>query len=176
MGRESRRSTTRIVKEEKMDSQFWLGVIITVVVGLPGAYVIGILANMHTPRLVHFLESRKLLKTHKTRQQALRIFNRIKAFRDGTRDRYPFYILLASAAVVCGIIASTLILVTVFQNEFPLAIPFYLLAAIAALMMLLLLIGIYETARHIERFDDYKTEIEQRWGPIDDGHPEGRAP
>lgn len=156
--------------------QFWLGVIITVVVGLPGAYVIGILANMHTPRLVHFLESRKLLKTHKTRQQALRVFNRIKEFRDGTRDRYPFYILLASAAVVCAIIASTLILVTVFQNEFPLAIPFYLLAAIAALMMLLLLIGIYETARHIERFEDYKTEIEQRWGPIDSEHPEGRAP
>jgi TRAP-type uncharacterized transport system fused permease subunit len=128
-----------------MDSQFWLGVIITVVVGLPGAYVVGILANMHTPRLVHFL------KTHKTRQQALRIFNRIKAFRDGTRDRYPFYILLASAAVVCGIIASTLILVTVFQNEFPLAIPFYLLAAIAALMMLLLLIGIYETSRRYRR-------------------------
>jgi hypothetical protein len=114
-GRESRRSTTRIVKEEKMDSQFWLGVIITVVVGLPGAYVIGILANMHTPRPVHFLESRKLLKTHKTRQQALRIFNRIKAFRDGTRDRYPFYILLASAAVVCGIIASTLFLSLSFR-------------------------------------------------------------
>jgi len=69
-----------------MDSQFWLGVIVTIVVGLPGAYGIGILANMHTPRLVHFLESRKLLKKHKTRQQALRVFNRIKAFRDGTRD------------------------------------------------------------------------------------------
>ena len=96
---------------------FLLGVIITVVVGLPGAYVIGILANMHTPRLVHFLKSRKLLKTHKTRQQALRIFNRIKAFRDGTRDRYPFYILLAGAAVICAIIASTLILVTPFSAE-----------------------------------------------------------
>jgi hypothetical protein len=70
-GRESRRSTTRIVKEEKMDSQFWLGVIITVVVGLPGAYVIGILANMHTPRLVHFLESRKLLKTPPRRPDSL---------------------------------------------------------------------------------------------------------
>jgi hypothetical protein len=38
--------------------------------------------------------------------------------------------------------------------------------------MLLLLFGIYETARQIERFDDYKTEIEQRWGPIDDEHPD----
>jgi hypothetical protein len=159
-----------------MDSQFWLGVIVTVVVGLPGAYVINILANMHTPRLVRFLESRKLLKKHKTRQQALRNFNRIKAFRDGTRDRYAYYILLASAAVVCGIIASTLLVITVLQHEFPLAIPVYLLTAIAALTMLLLLIGIYETARQIERFDDYKREIEQLWGPIDDEHPEGRAP
>jgi hypothetical protein len=83
-----------------MDSQFWLGVIVTAVVGLPGAYVLAILANMHTPRPVHFFESRKLLKTHKTRQQALRIFNRIKAFRDGTRDRYPFYILLASGGTI----------------------------------------------------------------------------
>jgi hypothetical protein len=105
-------------------------------------------------------------------QQTLLVFNRIKAFRDGTRDRYPFYILLASAAVVCAIIASTLILITALHNEFPLAIPVYLLAAIAALTMLLLLFGIYETARQIERFDDYKTEIEQRWGPIDDEHPD----
>jgi CHASE2 domain-containing sensor protein len=162
----------REFKEGKMDSQFWLGVIVTVVVGVPGAYGIGILANMHTPRLVRFLESRKLLKKHKTRQQTLLVFNRIKAFRDGTRDRYPFYILLASAAVVCAIIASTLILITALHNEFPLAIPVYLLAAIAALTMLLLLFGIYETARQIERFDDYKTEIEQRWGPIDDEHPD----
>jgi hypothetical protein len=153
--------------------QFWLGVIVTAVVGLPGAYVIGILANMHTPRLARFLESRKLLKTHKTRQQALRIFNRIKAFRDGTRDRYAFYILLASAAVVCAIIASTVVLIAVPPNEFHLAIPVYLLAAIAALMMLLLLIGIYETARQIESFDDYKREIEQRWGLLMTNTPRG---
>jgi hypothetical protein len=152
-------------------------VLVTVVVGLPGAYVIAILANMHTPRPVHFLESRKLLKKHKTRQQALRVFNRVKAFRDGTRDRYPFYILLASAAVVCAIIASTLIVITVPLNAFPLAIPVYLLAAIIALTGLLLLIAIYETARQIERFDDYKTEMEERWGPIDDEHrADPRAP
>jgi hypothetical protein len=46
-----------------------------------------------------------------------------------------------------------------------------LFAAISALMMLLLLTGIYETARQIERFDDYKAEFEQRWGPIDNDHP-----
>jgi hypothetical protein len=155
-----------------MDSQFWLGVIVTVILGLPGAYVIAILANMHTPRLVQFLESRRLLKKHKTRKQALEMFNRVKAFRDGTRDRYPFYILLATAALICGIISSTLILIVVFQNEFPLFFPFailVLIAAIAALVMMLFLTAIYETARQIERFDEYKAELEQRWGSIDEG-------
>jgi uncharacterized membrane protein (DUF485 family) len=157
-----------------MQDEFWWGVIVTLIVGIPGAYAMAVLANMHTPRVVTFLESRKLLKRHKTRQQALQVFNRTKAFHDGTRDRYAFYILLASAALVCAIVSSTLTLIVVFQNEFPLAIPFAVLvlfAAISALMMLLLLTGIYETARQIERFDDYKAEFEQRWGPIDNDHP-----
>ena len=161
-----------------MDSQFWLGVIVTVILGLPGAYVIAILANMHTPRLVHFLEARKLLKTHKTRQQALQIFNRISAFRDGTRDRYAFYILLASTSVICAVTASTLIIITVFQHEFPLAVPFaiiILLAIMAGLVTLILLTSIYETARQIERFDDYKAEGELRWGPIDNKTAELRT-
>jgi uncharacterized membrane protein len=40
----------------------------------------------------------------------------------------------------------------------------FLLALIAALMTVALLAGIYETARQIERFDDYKAEFEKRWG------------
>ena len=34
------------------------------------------------------------------------------------------------------------------------------------MMAVLLLTGIYETARHLERFDDYKKEFEERWGPL----------
>jgi fumarate reductase subunit D len=162
-----------ITKEGEMDSHFWLGVIF----GLPFAYGVAILANMHTPRLVHYLQSRKLLKTVKTREQAIEGFNRIKAFRDGTRDRYPYYILLASSAVVCAIITSTLLLlllIIVFRNELPLvilsqneislAIPTFFLvmfAAIPALVMVLFLLGIYATARQIERFEDYKAEFEK---------------
>jgi hypothetical protein len=66
-----------------MQDEFWWGVIVTLIVGIPGAYAMAVLANMHTPRLVNFLESRKLLKRHKTRQQALQVFNRTKAFHDG---------------------------------------------------------------------------------------------
>jgi hypothetical protein len=41
-------------------------------------------------------------------------------------------------------------------------------AFVIAILSAVFLVGIYETARQLERFDDYKKEFEQRWGPIDD--------
>jgi membrane protein DedA with SNARE-associated domain len=153
----------------------WLTLVIGIILGMPVAYIIGVLAHMHTPRVVQFLDRRKLLKTHKTRQQALKMFSRIEAFRNGTSDKYNFYILLASSAIVCAILASTLILIISIQvHEYPVPIEYGFVAVLAALAMsltLILLAGIYETGRRIERFDDYKKEFEERWGPIDEGKP-----
>jgi membrane protein DedA with SNARE-associated domain len=68
-----------------------LGAALGVLFGAPVAYLIGILSNMHAIRFMQFRDNRKLLKKAKTRQQALLIFQRIKAFREGKRDKYPFY-------------------------------------------------------------------------------------
>jgi hypothetical protein len=115
------------------------------------------------------------MKKHKTRQQALVVFNRIKAFREGKRDRYAFYMLLVGAAIISALFASTLILIISIQvHEYPISIEYgivALLAVVAFLLALIFLTTLYETARQIERFDDYKAELEKRWGPIDDGHP-----
>jgi hypothetical protein len=151
--------------------EFWWGVIITLIVGIPGAYIMSVLAHMHTPKFVQFLESRRLLKTHKTRQQALRPFYRIRAFRDGTRDRYAFYIILASGAVISAIVACALFFILSQAPEYPLPIEYgvpLFLGPVASVLSLGLLSGIYETARQIERYDDYKKELEERWGPIDE--------
>jgi hypothetical protein len=88
---------------QKMDID-WVGVVIGLVLAIP----LSIAANLLTPRWISFLEKRKLIKRHKTRQQALQIYNRIRAFKEGRRDKYPFYLLLASSAVICAIAASTI--------------------------------------------------------------------
>jgi uncharacterized membrane protein YhaH (DUF805 family) len=161
--------------EEQMLSEFWWGVIITLIVGIPVAYIIAILAHMHAPRLVQYLHSRKLLKEHKTRKQALVVFNRIKAFHEGKRDRYAYYILLAGWAVVCAIVASTLLLIISIQNhEYPISIEYGMVALCAVIVILLaiiLLSSLYETARQLERFEDYKAEFEKRWGAVDSENP-----
>jgi hypothetical protein len=157
-----------------MDELFWVwvGLILTVVIGLPGAYLMGVLASLHTPRWSEYLQNRKLLKTRKTKQQALVTFNRIKDFREGKRDKYPFYMLLGTGSVLCAVFASTMILIISNQVlEYPVAVEYMTVAALAAVGIassVILLATIYETARQIERFDDYKAEFEQRWGSSDE--------
>jgi hypothetical protein len=151
---------------DDLSSVHWLELVIGMFLGIPVAYLVGILAHMHAIRFGRFLDNRKLLKKAQTKQQALLIFNRIKAFKEGRRDRYPFYLILSSSAVCCSIVAATLILILVVQREvsFEIRMVFYLLALIGVLMTIVCLASIYEHARQIERFDDYRAEFEKRWG------------
>ncbi len=77
--------------------------------------------------------------------------------------------ILASAAVSCAIIASTLILIACIRHDFFMEtrIILILFASIFLIMTVSLLAGIYETSRQIERFDDYRIEFEKRWGMIE---------
>jgi hypothetical protein len=42
-----------------------------------------------------------------------------------------------------------------------------------ALLAVACVAGIYETARQLERFDDYKREFEERWGPLSEDDLKG---
>jgi membrane protein implicated in regulation of membrane protease activity len=138
----------------------WVGVI-SLVLAVP----MGIASIMLTPRLLSYLEKRKLIKARKTKEQALQIYNRIRAFREGRRDKYAFYILLGSVAVLCAVAASTIIIVVLLVS--PEIIVLWLVTAfMLALMSVFFLVALYETARQLERFDDYKKEFEERWGPL----------
>jgi hypothetical protein len=145
--------------------------IIILVLGIVGGYIAAVLGGLHTSRWANFLNNRKLLKTQKSKQQALQVYNRIKAFHEGKRDKYPYYLLLASGAVICAILGSTLILIISIQsNEYPVSIGYGIVALFAVMfiaMGMVFLGAIYETARQIERFGDYTKEFEERWGPID---------
>ena len=137
----------------------WSTLLVGIILGIPISYGVSILATFHAHKLASFLDKRKLLKHIETKKQALLVFNRITAFHEGKRDRYPFYISLASGALICAIIASTLFIIVWIQTggQYPFAI----------LMAAGLLAVISETARQIERFDDYKAEFEKRWGSLD---------
>jgi hypothetical protein len=147
-----------------IDIALWIGVA-SLMLALP----LGIASNLLTPRLISYLEKRKLIKTRKTRQQALLIYNRIRAFREGRRDRYPYYILLGISAVLLAIAASTVVIVVLLISpSLENAVLYLGLACVVALMSVGLLVGLYETARQLERFDDYKKEFEERWGPLNE--------
>ena len=54
----------------------------------------------------------------------------------------------------------------------PVIFLLFFLAIVCALLALLLMVTLYETSRHLDRFDAYKAELEQQWGRIDQETPE----
>jgi hypothetical protein len=142
----------------------WLGVdslLLAVPVGVSSIFV------YHW--LVAYLENRKLIKSRATRHQALQGYKRILEFKEGRRDRYPFYIMLSSVAVLCCVAACTIILAVLLIGPiFATAVIWFGIAAIISIMSPFFLIVIYQTARHLERFEEYKMEVERQWGPIEE--------
>jgi len=141
-----------------MDLGGWIGVIALVL-----AVPLGVASHLLAIRFTAFLERRKLIKTHKTRQQALQGYERIKAFHEGRRDRYPFYMLLMGSSVLTAIVIIIFIVSPKFEN----AVLWIAISVILMILSVVLLSGVYGIARQLERFDDYKKEFEKRWGPID---------
>lgn len=153
-----------------MDAQFWLGVLITSVI----AVIINIVTQLFHPRLLAFLDARRMKKLEKSKDQALRLFNRTKAFHEGTKDRYPFYIMLATGAVL-SFVAAAATLVIVFvrwpaEPDFALVLAFLFLCLSA-----LCFLAIYATARTLEDFEAYRVRFEAQWGPTEEPPPSPRT-
>jgi len=134
----------------------------------------GIATNMLTPRLVAYLDKRKLIKSNRTKEQDIAAYRSIEAFKNGTRDKYPSYIALAvlSTGFIMG--GCTCFLIAVIEHRI-LKMDFFALPELPGLLLsiliglffglgLLFLALIITTARRIERFDEYTAEIREKWG------------
>jgi hypothetical protein len=146
----------------------WLGVV-SLVLAIP----LGIASSLLTTRLVSYLEKRRLIKTHRTREQDLATYRNIESFKNGTRDKYASYIALAVFAVNFAICGATCLLLLLLKygdlGETGLlpsqpTVFLFVLTFLFLLLSLVFIIVIMQTARRIERFDEYTAEIRKKWG------------
>jgi hypothetical protein len=145
-----------------MNIGFWLGLVFAIPVGI----ITSIVGNRLTRNVDAFLEKRKLIKSHRSKQQELAEYKRIEAFKHGTKDRYPYYILLATSTVICAVgLATCLVLAVLGYGDFiglpnPLLLGAFLFGIFAALFIIV----VAATARRIEQFEQYQAEIRKKWG------------
>jgi hypothetical protein len=151
-----------------VDIGAWLGVT-SLVLAIP----LGIASSLLTTRVVAYLEQRKLIKSHRTKEQDIVAYRGIEAFKNGTRDKYPSYLALAVFSVNCAIGGATCVLLLALKygelGETTLlpsqpTIFLSLLTFLFFLLGILFVILIPITDRRIERFDDYTAEIRKKWG------------
>jgi drug/metabolite transporter (DMT)-like permease len=107
---------------------------------------------------------------HKTKQQAIRQYKLITAFREGRKDKYAHYLLWIGWAAICAVASATATILVVLLNPGP-TNPLIILVLIAVgffVIAILLILSVYVTERRLDNFDAYKAEIEEQWGPIKD--------
>ena len=81
------------IEMDQLDVGAWVGII-----ALTLAFPVAVMGHLFGHRLLLNLERRKLVKGDATRRQAIQAYNRVKSFHNRTRDRYPYYLLLAGSA------------------------------------------------------------------------------
>jgi hypothetical protein len=87
--------------------------------------------------------------------------------------------MLAGWAVICAVVSATcIILIALIKPDIqligavepvgPSVVILLVLAVAFAVFALAFMLVLHTTARQLDRFDDYKAELEQQWGPIDE--------
>jgi hypothetical protein len=151
------------------------------IVGLILAIPVGVMSHVLGHRFLTQLEKRKLVKINATRQQAIRHYNYVQSFHNRTRDRYPHYLLLAGWSLICAVVSSTSIILLVLikpdiklfgpvASVEPAVVVLIALAVAFALFAVLFLLALHDLSRRLDRFDEFRRDLEQQWGsPIDEG-------
>jgi hypothetical protein len=130
---------------------------------------LAIAANLLTRKVDAFLDKRRLTKTNRSKEQELANYKRVEDFKYGARDRYPFYILLATGAVISALGSASCLMLVILKYwdvDFP-SFPFVLaplFTFVFAIFAVVFMVTIAETARHIEQFEEYQAEIRKKWG------------
>ena len=96
---------------DRLDMGAWLG-IIALVLAVP----VGVMSHVLGQRFSAYLEKQKLVRGDRTRQQAERMYKRIKSFHKGTKDRYAFYLALIGWVTIFAIASATFTILLALIN------------------------------------------------------------
>lgn len=150
------------------DPAFWITLAINAVVTL----VLGVVAILITPvtvrRMISLLERRRTSRSLKQKTQELADYRRIKAFHEGKKDRYFFYVYVGTISIGFAVMAATCFIVTVLhtmREHYFLdgVIMGFVVGIICVLISVLSLVGMQYTAANLEKFDDYERRVKERW-------------
>ena len=95
------------------DKGFWIGALLSVPLGVFS----GVCSIFAYNWLMRQLEQRKLTKANETRQQAIRTYKLITAFRRGTKDKYTYYLLCVGWAAICAVMSGNTTILLVLINS-----------------------------------------------------------
>jgi hypothetical protein len=134
--------------------------------------VLGVVAILITPvaarAIIALFERQRTSHSLKRKTRELADYARIKAFHEGKKDKYFFYVYVGTISIGFAIMAATSFIVTIIymskENYFlDGVIVGYLVGIICVLISILSLAGLQYTATNLEKFDEYEKRVKERW-------------
>jgi hypothetical protein len=151
-----------------MDVGAWIG-LAALVLAIP----LGVASIFVYNGLMRQLQQRRLTRANETREQAIRTYKRIVAFRNGTKDKYAYYLMTVGWASVFAVASGAAAIAIFLKFPAPSEIPdlgelALLLIAIGCFVSaIVLLLVMYDTERKLENFAAYKSDMEKQWGVLE---------
>jgi hypothetical protein len=145
-----------------MQTEFWLGLIIGGVLSFLGS----VLANFFGVPIGTYVARRKVSWVESNRKRALRNYRWIRDLHSGKKDKYLAYLVDMATAILSTIcIASAILLLLPAAPRS----TWWDVAGACTIFLFALRHGIYLNIMRtrLDRFDDYKKTIMNRWGDVD---------
>jgi hypothetical protein len=157
-----------------MSIEFWSGVLLSGVIGLP----IAIIANLYSEQVREYLDRRKTLRLNKKRSLEIIVHQRILRLVEGEPTQTLLHaeeglmmVLVILALYLCYAFLFTLvyfreaILLIVARPILLSAAIIFMFSTFVLTVVMLLLFGDYRnTMRKVRRFSEYEAQMRKKWG------------
>jgi hypothetical protein len=157
-----------------MSIDFWAGVLLSGMIGLP----IAIIANLYTEQVREYLDQRKTLRLNKKRSLEIRVHQRILRLVEGEPIQTLLhaeqrFMMVMSFLILYPCYAAMFLLVYFREAILSIAPRSLLLSAASVDMFftfiitvfILILFGDYRnTMRKVRRFSEYEAQMRKKWG------------
>jgi hypothetical protein len=162
-------------------SEFWQGVTVSLVGGGVIGLIVTVLANLAHPKVVAYLDSRKLLSIEKRKRTAAKLHSLILDLHENRRDKHIYLLSVAVAlillcTVTVGVMSAAIVIIALLPQR-PEPVEWSLVARPFVTAGFLFFVGLFgiavllfgvrvfrEITKALENFEQYDAAYKRKWG------------
>jgi hypothetical protein len=131
--------------------------------GATFGFFVSIVANLATPTFGSYFARSKLGWIERSRRRALKQFNFIQRFRNGTEDQYMYFVAQWGYILLYGVLATFFEVISSLNPQIDLAFASMLALLVAVIRGVWVHMRLYLWYWRMNNFEEYRLSLERKW-------------